>query len=227
MKNLKIMNMKRLGASFLAGAILVAGSIKEVSALSNINPAVKDNYFCDFKKNNLSFTPNDNEEWYSVTDGGTLEPTISTKDNCILVRASRNNHFSNVNWVQGKLDEMGIPWDTAYMTYSSTKSSKTPKELNFAIKGTLTIDFKLNSKSSYLATEEIFDRTLKVTCKDVILAQGHNSNGNNWWVFNNNVLRSHSLNCTDSKGAVIPVYLRPAYATDKLIISLEDRWKSL
>ncbi len=223
MKDLKIKNIKRLGVSFLAGAILVAGTVKAANALSKINPEVKDNYFCDLYENNLSFTPNNNEVWYSVTDGGTLEPTISTKDNCILVRASRNNHFSNVNWVQGKLDEMGIPWDKAYMTYSQTKSNKTPKELNFAIKGTLTIDFNLNSNSSYLTPEKNPERTLKLTCKDVILAQGHNGNGNNWWVFNNTVSRSHSLTCTDTKGAVIPVYLRPAYATDKLVISLEDR----
>ncbi len=213
MKDLKIKHMK----CFLAGLLLVAGTVKAANALSKINPEVKDNYFCDLNENKLSFTPNDKEVWYSVTDGGSLEPSISTKDNCFLIRASRNNHFSNVNWVQGKLDEMGIPWDKVYMTYSSTKSNKTPKELNFAVKGTLSIEFNLNTNSSFLATdEENPERTLKLTCKDVILAQGHNSNGNNWWVFNNYVFRNHSIICTDSKGAFIPVYLKPTNKKGKI-----------
>jgi hypothetical protein len=73
-----------------------------------------------------------------------------------------------------------------------------PDKLNFAMKGTLTLSIST------------FGNTVM---KDIFLAQGHNSSGNNWWIGGPNCKHwlededNHSVNCvgTDSDGLSIGV----------------------
>ncbi len=145
----------------------------------------RDNILCDSYFNQFSFKPVNNYDWYSITDGQPFEEvvqSVSTKPYCINIRAGRKKSERNVKWVKEKLADIGVSWDERFVTGTKYYNDLLPKELNFAIMGTLS--FIWNDTS--------------LICDNVIIAQGHHNMGDdNFWIFNNNTDRPHTLKCID------------------------------
>ncbi len=147
---------------------------------------LRDNYFCDTNKSQLSFKPANDSDWYSITDGEPFETDINNVEgeiNCLNIKAGRKNSKKNVKWVQEKLKYLGVPWREGFMMPTTYFSAATPAELNFAIMGTLT--YKHSGVTA--------------VCDNVIIAEGHVPffMSNNMWIFNNNNDFKNTLKCYD------------------------------
>ena len=204
--------------------------ISTTFALHNLEAAtIRDNYFCMSDKNGeLSFQPAEVEKWYNVTKNQPFETEISQvegKKNCINIRSGRKASPLNSEWVRDQLKALGIGWSSDYATpstyhrlFRTVAYNKLPKELNFAVIGTLTV--------------LIDGRTL--VCPNVILAEGSywtitapHKIVNNRWIFNNNTSNSHSLTCQNyHNGMTEVVYLgsfRRELHEEKLNFSLDRK----
>jgi len=96
-----------------------------------------------------------------------------TSQNNFNVQAGRQASYTVVDWVEQQLQAEGI---TANQNNAigNTKTDLFPKELNFAVEGTLTIGW-----------EDNHGNVQTFNCQNVIVAQGHSGTKNNWWVFSN------------------------------------------
>ncbi len=175
-------------------AIQLIGMIPLANAIDTSTS--RNNYFCDINDSNITFKPANDIDWYSITDGQPFDEQIqnvSDKANCLNIKAGRKNSTKNVKWVKEKFARLNLAWDDNYATSSSYAFDNMPKQLNFAIMGTLIYKFG----------------ALIAICDNVIIAQGHKSFGvaHNLWLFNNTATYKHSLKCTDPTG-LQTIYLK-------------------
>ena len=112
-----------------------------------------------------NYSIGNNGDWgYSVTSG------FDDYDGTIDVMADRHGSSTVMEWVSKSFIARGIPLDSGHLiTYTGDVSADVPEELNFAIIGNLLIS----------SEKEDF------TCNNIIIAQGHNSIHNNWYIFSN------------------------------------------
>lgn len=160
------------------------------------DPTQKDNYFCvvqDPNKNNVPIDFKQYDYGHDATDiyswGGITQVDSGKYAGCIDVKASQDISTLVTDWVWSKLYYNNIipSWDGNYMTATDGyDDTKPPEELAFAIFGDLTINAK----------------GVTYTCKNVIIGQGKHNHGHNWWVFNNNADRKHSLKCENDNNTV-------------------------
>jgi hypothetical protein len=104
------------------------------------------------------FLPHD----HSVSKGEFFGGAKVMDDVTVDVSASRKNTKENVRWLTDK----GFSLDLG-----------DPTALNFAVIGDLKLSVQQLS-GSYSG---------ELTCKGIVLAQGHNSSGNDWWLHSNDL----------------------------------------
>lgn len=160
------------------------------------DPVQHDNYFCPDNTQTgetLSFQPA-SSDWYSVTDknywGGVSNVSSGKYIGCIDVKAAQENSSDNAGWAKGKVTPFTDGnWDRPFVTDTTSEpgSAFPPKELDFAIYGTLY--YTDSNRNQY-------------TCENVTIGQGatHAFGLHNWWVFNNNSKYHNSILCKDSSG---------------------------
>jgi hypothetical protein len=100
---------------------------------------------------------------------GVLTDTSVSDNSTLYVMAGRKNDKTNVDWLK---NIKGYPL------------ADNPKELHFAVIGDLTLN--VTALPGYYSG--------KLTCKRIALAQGHDSLGNNWWMFSNYTLEPTPIN---------------------------------
>ncbi len=163
--------------------------------------SVQNNPFCAQNGVAVSFQLQSSNS-YNISPGQQFEG-IQSDGNCFNVRAGRHGSSSNISWIKEQDNGVfGNNWNGyKVVTNNNVYNNKTPynygvpNALNFAIYGTLTIKYN----------------NVTYNCPNVIIAQGHNIAGNDWWIFDNPSADTrgwdNSLYCTDSlSGGAYQVY---------------------
>lgn len=184
--------MKQL--SFIFG-ILIA--VKSVSAVT-----LRDNYFCAFTQGghpvNLNFKLEDKSVTIGQPFNGVSQVVLdSDGGECLDVQAGRKDSASNVSWVKNQNNIGNYYWSNQYALDVADQSALMPDQLNFAVLGTLSIEYAGNS----------------YVCNDVILGQSNSSHTNNqWWIFDNPkadaVNAYNRLYCTNTTTNSV-IYIQP------------------
>jgi hypothetical protein len=109
---------------------------------------------------------------HSVTKGQPYKPGTSRVDKpgqgVIVVNAGRSKSEDVATWFMGKV--------ASGQTLACDSKGSAPRELNFAVLGTLTLE--LNGQSP-------------IVCEDVVIGQGSFGLNNNWWMGGKNMSGVH------------------------------------
>lgn len=111
------------------------------------------------------------ETAHSVTEGqpyGGVTSKVGKPGGVIVVNAGRHNSDTVANWF---MENVG-----SGQTLACDSKGSAPRELNFAVLGTLTLELKGQSP---------------IVCEDVLIGQGHFGVNNNWWMGGKNMSGVH------------------------------------
>lgn len=131
-------------------------------------------YFHEGKVSNLTFNETGWASAYSVYN---YQAYVS--GNSLNICVNRSGSVNPIDAIMAWFTENGVPWSGRNALGLQTYGDALPKDLNFAVEGTLGFTFP-NSSSVW-------------SCP-VILAQGHSGLHNNWWMFTTQNVPSYSDN---------------------------------
>lgn len=122
-----------------------------------------------------------------VTPGQAYNSQVSVNNNCLQINSNRENSDQVVQAVQSVFQSEGIQWSSSNMATRKFDDSGLPQQLEFAVKGTLLINYA----------------GIDYSCKNAMFGQGYDqfNQNHNWWAFSN-------VNTPDAKDNIVALNCR-------------------